>query len=96
LKETNGVHVTSDSERAELLNNYFCSVCTHDDGISPGYVCDKRAADTCIDCVTFSRANIQRAMNKLKAYLARGIDGFLPLLVNKISAKSITAILVVI
>jgi len=59
LKDTNGVHLTSDSERAELLNNYYCSACTHDDGISPSFVCDKRAADTCLDCVTFSCANIQ-------------------------------------
>jgi len=71
-------------ERAELLNNYFCSVCTHDDGISPGFVYDKRVADTCIDCVTFSCANIQRAIKKLEANLASGIDGFPPLLVKKL------------
>jgi len=33
LIDTNGVHLTSDSERAELLNIYVCSVCTQDDGI---------------------------------------------------------------
>jgi len=25
LKDTNGVHIASDCERAELLNHYFCS-----------------------------------------------------------------------
>ena len=28
---------TNDMERAELLNNYFCSVCTDDDGITPDF-----------------------------------------------------------
>ena len=78
LKDENGTPVTGASERAELLNNYFCSVCTEDDGVKPDFKCDKLAADSLLDHVTFDSFSIKRAIAKLKPNLAGGIDGFPP------------------
>jgi len=54
LKDENGMHVTGVVERAELLNNYFCSVCTLDDGNVPEFKCSKLTADTLIDQINNS------------------------------------------
>jgi Reverse transcriptase (RNA-dependent DNA polymerase) len=85
LKDANGMLVTNDAERAELLNNYFCSVCTKDDGVIPDFKRNKVAEDSFIDHITFNTARIERAISKLKLNLAGGIDGFPPLLIKKLS-----------
>ena len=85
LKDAKGMLVTNDAERVELLNNYFCSVCTKDDGVKPDFKCNKEAEDTFIDHVTFNTASFKRAISKLKLHLAGGIDGFPPLLIKKLS-----------
>jgi hypothetical protein len=35
LKDTNGNFVFNDNERANIFNNYFCSVCTVDNHVMP-------------------------------------------------------------
>ena len=86
LTDACGAPVNSNEGRAELLNNYFCSVCTQDDGTMPYFKCSNPSAmDSCIDHIVFNSANIGRAIAKLKPNLASGIDNFPPLLVKKIS-----------
>ena len=87
LKDENGIPVTDAVKRAELLNNYFCSVCTQDDGTAPEFKCNKLTAGTSIDNVTFSETSIKRAIAKLKPNLASGMDGLPPLLVKKLSSS---------
>jgi len=64
------MHVTGVAERAELLNNYFCSVCTLDDGNVPAFKCSRLTADTFIDHITFNPTSIKRAIARLKSNLA--------------------------
>jgi len=87
LKDENGMHVTGVVERAELLNSYFCSVCTLDDGNVPAFKCSKPTADTSIDNITCNPTSIKRAMARLKPNLASGMDGLSPLLVKKLSSS---------
>jgi hypothetical protein len=87
LKDENGIPVTGVVERAELLNNYFCSVCTQDDGNAPEFKCNKLTENTSIDHVTFNPTNIKRAIARLKPNLASGMDGLPPLLVKKLSSS---------
>jgi len=75
------------AERAELLNNYFCLVCTLDDGNVPAFKCSKLTADTSIDNITFKPTSIKRAIARLKPNLASGMDGLPPLLVKKLSSS---------
>ena len=86
LKGVGGMDVTDDVERAELLNDYFGSVCTQDDEVAPSF--DNRLADdTSIDSVMFSCNGISRAIAKLKPNLASGTDGFPPIMVKNLSAS---------
>jgi len=82
LKEQNGMHVTVVAERAELINNCFCSVCTLDDGNVLAFKCSKLTADTLIDHITFNPTSIKRAIARLRPNLASGMDGLPPLLVK--------------
>jgi len=87
LKDENGMHVTGVDERVELLNNYFCSVCTLDDGNVPAFKCSKLTADTFIDHIMFNPTSIKRAIARVKQNHASGMDGLPPLLVKKLSSS---------
>ena len=73
----------SDAERAELLNDYFSSVCTADNGAMPTV---ERLVPTGveIESVEFMPGKVHDAIKKLKAGGASGPDGFLPLLFKKL------------
>lgn len=77
LINDNGDIVTSDIDRANLLNDYFTSVCTTDDGSKPAF--DRIAEEDCnLDSVAFTPGRIYSIMRKLKSGGASGPDGLPP------------------
>ena len=65
LYDKNGELVTSDKDRAAVLNDYFASICTKDDG-STSLMSSRVQEDTAIDNVTFSPTSVKNAIEKLK------------------------------
>jgi len=60
-----GEHATMDKDKADILNNYFASVGTTDNGITPPL--ENVAPDGVkIDWVTFDEAKIVKAIKKIK------------------------------
>jgi len=58
-----------------MLNTYFSSVCSQDNGDIPN-VAPRVTNGVHIDTVNFNRNAIIKAINKLKPNLASGADGF--------------------
>jgi len=73
LLDNAGNAVTSDADKAELLNQYFGSVCTKDDGQLP---CLKQIVpkDAKLSSVDFSINAVLRVLKKLKTKSAPGPD----------------------
>ena len=77
LNDDNGDVVTSDIDRANLLNDYFTSMCTDDDGNKPPF---ERIVpdDSNLESVEFTPEIVYAAIKKLKVAGASGPDGFPP------------------
>jgi len=76
LKNRGGQAVTNDTDRANLLNEYFCSVSVPDNGIVLNFS-DKSGSGK-LDSVVFSRNVVMKAIKKLKPNLSAGPDGYPP------------------
>jgi hypothetical protein len=64
IRANNGETVANDKEKAEMLNDYFCSVGTQDNGILPGFP-SVMPNDDALDTIEFSPAAITRASDIL-------------------------------
>jgi len=85
LRKGDGTVAATDTSKAELLNNYFGSVCTKDDGFLPAF--DKLVPENvAFSNVTFTPENVERVMRKLKKSASSGPDGFPPILFIKQAA----------
>ncbi len=75
LRNSENAIITDDEQRANLLNEFFSSVCTIDNGIKPAL---NRAVanDVKIDSVTFTPAKVLHAIRKLKSSKSSGPDGY--------------------
>ena len=73
LKNSSGETVTNDTDRANLLNEYFCSVNVSDDGMLPNF--SDRSGGGKLDNTTFNHNVITKAIKRLKPNLAAGLDG---------------------
>ena len=83
LKNPDGSLVTNDTDKAEVLNNYFASVCTTDDGCLPNF--DRVVPeDTLLSEVTFTPTLVKRAIKKMKNNTSSGPDGLPPALFKKL------------
>jgi len=82
LKNRGGQAVTNDMDRANLLNEYFCSVSVPDNGIVPNFS-DKSGSGK-LDSVVFSRNVVIKAIKKLKPNLSAGPDGYPPVFIRKL------------
>jgi len=82
LADGKGGVIVSEAERADLLNDYFSSVCTTYNGAKPTV---ERLVPTGVDIKTveFTPGKVHVAMKKLKVGGASGPDGFPPLLFKK-------------
>jgi len=67
--------IVSDVEKAELLNNYFSSVFTIDDGVFPKF-CRRVDNDTFISEINFFSAEIVKAITQIKDAKSADTHGF--------------------
>ena len=74
----------NDSDKDNLLNNYFSSVCTLDDGLTPDVVPLVSQSDE-IDNISFSPVFVARALRKVKPAHSCGPDSLTSVLYNKLS-----------
>jgi len=82
LGDGKGGVIVSDAERANLLNDYFSSVCTTNNG---AMLTVDRLAPTGVDkeSVKFTPWKVHAAIKTLNVGSASGPDGFQPLLFKK-------------
>ena len=87
LVDDKGVLITSDLERAELLNAYFESVFIRDNGIAPHF--ESRfpsSATSSIDDIEINPAVVMRVLGKLKSNAAADPDRIPPIFYRKTSS----------
>jgi len=85
LRDNNGSLYTTDASKAELLNNYFSSVSTKDDGVLPEF--DRFVPeDVEFSNVTFTPENVMKVMRKLKNKTSCGPDGLPSILFRKLAS----------
>jgi hypothetical protein len=95
LIDPEGSVVTSDAEKAELLNNYFVSIGTVDDGACP-HVTAAVSPGVSIESITFGASEILRELKALDPKGSAGPDGYAPGLLKKtIRIVSVAAVVVV-
>jgi hypothetical protein len=71
-------YVTSPSDKASLLNDYFCNACTVDNNVLPLF--KRRVAENIgLSSISFSHHDIFKILTKLKPSLAGGPDGLPPI-----------------
>ena len=89
LKNDNGDLITDDGDRANLLNDYFASMGTSDNGIIPDLerVVPEKSN---LENIEFTSDNIYAAIRKLRLNGASGPDGF-PLRLFKTLASCLSA-----
>ena len=78
-----GELVLGDRDKAALLNDYFVSVCTDDDGVLPTLAARTDEKGPTLELIVFRSEQIKRLLKKLKSKTSSGPDG-LPLLFLKI------------
>ena len=79
LKNNSNILVTSDVDKANLLNQYFESIFTHDNGITPPFPFRIGNNNPGISDITITPAIIKRILTKLKTNSAAGPDGLPPI-----------------
>lgn len=87
LKDSDGKIVTDKLKQANLLNDYFCSVFTHDNGILPDF--EKRVPDnSALGDIEFSVGKVGRALRKLPNKCSRSPDNVPALFLKLIALKN--------
>ena len=84
LKRSDGSITNDPREKAELLNNYFSSVFTIDDGCCPTLPCHIVRGES-LTSVSFTASKVVRKLGKLKAGTAPGPDGIQATLLKRAS-----------
>jgi len=85
LNNDNSDVITDDIERANLLNDYFVSMCTSDNGIIPDL--DRFVPENSnLENIEFTPDNIYAAIRKLRISGASGPDGFPPRLFQTLAS----------
>lgn len=83
LKDSDGIPVTNDRDKAELLNRYFESVYTDDNGKLPN--CETQNAPE-ITTVSFTAESIYATIKKIKSKLTIDPEGYSPYLLKQLVA----------
>ena len=79
LKNSSNILVTSDVDKANLLNQYFKSIFTHDNGITPPFPSRIENNNPGISDITITSAIVKRVFTKLMTNSAAGPDGLPPI-----------------
>ena len=75
LQTDSGQYITTNEEKAELLNSYFSSVNSPDNGVVPTF--QRRVAnDVKLDCVDFNSDAILKVSKKIKFKITADPDGY--------------------
>jgi len=77
LINNSGSIVTSNSDKADVLNAYYASVCITDNGYMP--TCPSLTFTETIETVDFHETGVIAAINKLKPNLSSGPDNIPPI-----------------
>ena len=80
IKDTNGLLVENDLDKAELFNDFFHSVYISDDDNAPPF---ENRTNVIMPTPTFTRADVKRALSESKNSSSCGPDGCPPLLLKK-------------
>ena len=83
LKTNTGQMVANASEKATLLNEYFCSVFTQDDGKLPP-LRRRVSDDVSIENIEFTPARVLKAVNQIKNKRSLDPNGFSPVFIKKL------------
>lgn len=88
---TAGKYATTDTEKANLLNEYFSSVCTEDNGIIPPFNVNLPAG-IALDTVSFDVPKLIKAIKKIKNKnkLSCGPDGYPVKLLTSVAPALLT------
>ena len=85
LLQSDGSFAISNVEKCELLNTYFASVFTNDDGSLPSFA-PRVNADVLMAPITFSSAIVQDALLHLPSKCSKSPDGFPALFFKSIAS----------
>ena len=86
LSGRNGEPVVDNTVKANLLNEYFSSMCTEDNGIQPPFE-RQVPADVSIDRIVFDSQNVYKVMRQLKSKTSFGPDGIPSVVLKKLSSS---------
>jgi hypothetical protein len=75
LKNSNGNLIVDEAEKAKLLNDFFASVFTKDNGIVPASMVNTRNSMK-LSNIVFSSDVVREALSNLKPKFSSGADGF--------------------
>ena len=84
LYDDHGKLVSDNAAKANLLNYYFASVCTDDNGCMPT-VCHRVDSTCFLSDISFTANNVEAVIKRLKSNLSSGHDELPPLLFKKLS-----------
>jgi len=85
LKNEDGVMITDDVKRANLLNNVLCSTNSKDNGVMP--CMDPPALSSKLDTVDLNDTATSRALRQLKTNSSSGPDGLPPIMFKKLASE---------
>jgi ribonuclease P/MRP protein subunit RPP40 len=85
LKNSKGDFVFRNKHKAELLNNYFSSICTKDDEVIPLFP-SRMQSENGLETIKFREHDLFKIISKLKCSLSAGPDGLPPILFKNLSA----------
>jgi hypothetical protein len=88
LKTASGVAVADDFAKATLLNGYFSSVFTHDDGKLPEFR-SRVLSDVQLENIEFTPARVSKAIRQMKNKHSLDPSGFPSIFVKKVSCPLI-------
>ena len=85
LNTRSGDSASTDAEKADVLNEYFCSVCTQDDGQKPSFDSKTAEGDAGIATISFDEIKLIAATRRIKTKLptSSGPDGYPVILLKK-------------
>ena len=86
MKNDRGESIRDPADQAEVLNKFFASAFTDDDGLVPPFP-PRVPADSGLNFVPFSSNDVFKKLSKLKSKSAAGPDGLPPVFLKHIAAE---------
>ena len=84
LKKNNGSIASTDLEKSEILNNFFCDVFTREN-TDDMPTCDLKVFSSTLSDVKFTQEDVEKKLDKLKIDKSAGPDGLHPRILRELS-----------